>query len=315
MAVDDEVGIPGAVPEAPEETLAEPDHQRQEEEGHPNPQERHPHPQPPPSQTTPDSLHPVKPQPRDYLKRIPIVGLQNLLYADTMLEIRFWIIILIFAAVTTVAYLVPTIVNFAKFQLVLDVHQIAEPDLPFPPVYACTSNSINDTYVRNLVMKVQDKWIRDARLLRLIRNGDRDPAYFIDDVLAYATISPSAERWFDLGRISVFNEFLHKVVAAHGSEWPGYKNVYQQSAYACENVLHKCKYNGIEFPCCADGKYGQLTGTTICFRINVRSYLPFRACPIGNDPAFRSAQSILWRHPTSEVHRPYSSRRSLTENP
>lgn len=217
-----------------------------------------------------------RPTPRDYAERIPIVGMYNLVNAEYTWETRLWIVTLASAAVLTMVYIVPTVIDYAQFQTVLEVSHREDHVSPFPPVHFCVLHAFNGTFLYNDLLKngVYGKLRNDTRLTRIGRIAGMEWEYYYHATLAFGISNPLDSTFlpdYNASRIAALNEMIYRAVQYHGSNWTQYRSKYQQAMVTCENVFKMCTFNEVRFPCCYDGSYGYPSVYAKCYKINVKT--------------------------------------------
>ena len=207
---------------------------------------------------------------RTLLERIPIAGLHNLLYAGERKEKLLWSTVLIISAAITLHYFIPCIVNFTKFLKVVEVQHPSYPQLPFPTIHVCGTGAINGTYLNQAFKNCMPHFKNDSRIQSLARRFRMTVPALVWWTIAYGTHEPDFEPTFDQNMVPAFNEILYKFIQAFGSNWPGTKKFYEETAYKCEQFLDQCTLNDVAFPCCGgDAANPILIYTQTCYKLDV----------------------------------------------
>lgn len=210
------------------------------------------------------------PQPRTHLDRIPIAGLHNYLYADGRKERIFWAIVLIFSGAVTLTYIIPTMMTFLQFTTVLDVQLVTEADVQMPTIQVCVSGSLNRTYLEKIISKYIPQLEKDERLIKLARSYKCSVAELIWWTYGYITLNPFVQSEQLKGLMQAFNEVIYKMVAAFGSDWPGYKAFYDGVMLPCDALLHKCMFNNQKVSCCPTNDNRVMVTNDVCYKLEVK---------------------------------------------
>lgn len=227
-----------------------------------------------------------KPTPRTYLKRIPIAGLHNLLYAEEKWEVYLWLVTLFLAFVVTVRCIVPAFTQYLEFDTGLEIRHVSDPDVPFPTVQVCMTDGVNETRIHHLVDEIEPRLIQDARYRRLAERyrllvdwmndctgpSCRGPPLIYLAVLHMIHAPMWKIDWLDRKHLVALNEAISEIIDAFGTDWPGWSELYKDM-YKCQDVLMRCGYNGIEFPCCHQGSYGLMAARSVYFKLSVCTFL------------------------------------------
>lgn len=246
-----------------------------------------------------------RPTPADYIERIPIVGMYNLVHAESNCESRFWIFILVSATVITGLYVVPTILAYAQYQTVLEISHQEDQALQFPPIFFCLLHVFNGTFLYNDINKDNVYWKlkNDTRLARIGRNAGMDWKEYYHWALAFGISNPLDSEFLPNAsrRLAAINEMIYKSATYHGANWTEWRVKYKHAMITCENIFSMCTFNGQSFPCCYDSSFGYPTVISKCFKINVSTLIP--CVKIEFQLHILSDQRrIFWHRPKIKLH-------------
>lgn len=220
-----------------------------------------------------------KPVPRTYLERIPIAGLHNLLYAEQKWEWYLWIVTLLLAGAVTVRYLVPAFTQYLEYDTALEIRHVSDPDVPFPTVHVCMSDAANGTRVHELADHIRPHLYNDSRYSHLAdvitdcTTRECRLEWLAWQAVIYALNPPNWSLPWLGQKAYALNEVFSKIISVFGPGWPGLSSLYKEIMFKCENLLMRCEYNGIAFPCCSEGSDGRLAGRAAYFKLGVWKFL------------------------------------------
>lgn len=217
-----------------------------------------------PQNLTTEPPPPKKPTATAYLERIPIAGLHNLLYAEEKWEWYLWLVTLFLASIVTIRYIVPAFTQYLEFDTALEIRHVSDPNVPFPNVHVCMSDGVSQIRLLRLIYDLKPRLDNDSRY-QLLAERFRPVAWWMNEckrpycsvpplinlIILYMITPPNVKiDWLDRDHLVALNEMVAELIEMLGPDWRGLNNMYKETMYECEDVLARCVFNDIEFPCC-----------------------------------------------------------------